>query len=276
MKNIVESLKSQCLRVLSRVPNILPEKRLPNNFLEIAGEVLKREKREALNENLLTHINVESLTELKLQDWTVTADTLKKIGENLTALSGLPNLYPNLVQTSNSDDAKAPGLNDRKLVHISNIDQLAIVQPRELSHCQNSKFEPGWGITNQPDRKAALKILESLPNIKVLKLHEMKVDYAILLDLFSEGLPSSIEQLTLPPLDFNDERFLKLLEKCGKNLTDLGLEHAEIGKKEYTKIKGKLRSKTVYPNNYEIFKNRSSRANRRALPEITISQPGEC
>ena len=55
-------------------------------------------------------------------------------------------LYPSRAQTSNSDDAKAPGLNDRKLVHISNIDQLAIVQPRELWHCQNSKFEPGWGI----------------------------------------------------------------------------------------------------------------------------------
>ena len=55
-------------------------------------------------------------------------------------------VYPSRAQPSNSDDAKAPGLNDRKLVHISNIDQLAIVQPRELSHCQNSKVEPGWGI----------------------------------------------------------------------------------------------------------------------------------
>ena len=28
------------------------------------------------------------------------------------------------------------------------MDQLAIVQPRELSHGQNSKFEPGWGIAS--------------------------------------------------------------------------------------------------------------------------------
>ena len=55
-------------------------------------------------------------------------------------------LYPSLAQPSNSDDAKAPGLNDRKLVNIRNMDKLAIVQPRELWHCQNSKVEPGWGI----------------------------------------------------------------------------------------------------------------------------------
>ena len=56
-------------------------------------------------------------------------------------------LYPSLAQPSNSDDAKAPGLNDRKFVNIRNMDQLAIVQPRELPHCQNSKVEPGRGIT---------------------------------------------------------------------------------------------------------------------------------
>jgi hypothetical protein len=67
-------------------------------------------------------------------------------------MSPNPSLRPDVVyhnrdQTWNLDRAKAPGLDDRKSVHISNIDRLAIVQPRELSHGPKSKFDPDWGIT---------------------------------------------------------------------------------------------------------------------------------
>ena len=55
-------------------------------------------------------------------------------------------LYHPLVVNSHSDSAKALGLNDRKSVHISNIDRLAIVQPRELSRGQNGDFQLEDGI----------------------------------------------------------------------------------------------------------------------------------
>ena len=42
--------------------------------------------------------------------------------------------------------AKVPGIDDRKSVHISNIDRLTIVDPRELSRCSKSKFLTARGI----------------------------------------------------------------------------------------------------------------------------------
>ena len=59
---------------------------------------------------------------------------------------GYIKIYPNRAETWNLDRAKAPGLSDRKSVHISNMDRLAIAQPRELSHRSKSKFLPDWGI----------------------------------------------------------------------------------------------------------------------------------
>jgi len=59
-------------------------------------------------------------------------------------------IYHNRAQTWNLDRAKAPGLDDVKTVHISNIDRLDIVQPRELSHGTKSKFEPDCGMKKFP------------------------------------------------------------------------------------------------------------------------------
>lgn len=55
-------------------------------------------------------------------------------------------LYPSLHPNGYLDGAKAPGLTDRKSVHISNIDRLTIDQPRELSHRPNAHSDAGWGI----------------------------------------------------------------------------------------------------------------------------------
>ena len=51
----------------------------------------------------------------------------------------LKELYQNRVDFCHFDCAKAPGLNDRKSVHISNIDRLEIVQPRSFRIVQMSK-----------------------------------------------------------------------------------------------------------------------------------------
>jgi hypothetical protein len=53
---------------------------------------------------------------------------------------------PNVVQKLDFGCAKAPGFDDRKWVHISNIDPFAIVESRELSRGSKSKFEAEWGI----------------------------------------------------------------------------------------------------------------------------------
>lgn len=55
-------------------------------------------------------------------------------------------LYHARPETWNLDRAKAPGLNDRKRVHIDNIEPFAIVQPRELSRRPKSKFMTECGI----------------------------------------------------------------------------------------------------------------------------------
>ncbi len=102
---------------------------------------------------------------------------------NLKAFCEGKKLYPSLAQTSNLDRAKAPGVDDRKLVNISNIDRSTIVKPRELSHGTKSKFEPGWGITIESigdgnlnnvfrvvntDTKKSLIIKQALPYLKCI------------------------------------------------------------------------------------------------------------
>ena len=54
--------------------------------------------------------------------------------------------YHARTETWNLGRAKAPGLDDRKRVHIDNIEPFAIVQPRELSRGPNSKFQTARGI----------------------------------------------------------------------------------------------------------------------------------
>ena len=55
-------------------------------------------------------------------------------------------LYPTRSQIWNLDRAKAPGFDDRKRVHISNIDPFTIVESRELSRESKSKFVTESGI----------------------------------------------------------------------------------------------------------------------------------
>ena len=55
-------------------------------------------------------------------------------------------LYLARLDLVNLDGAKAPGLNDRKRVHITNIDPFAIVQPRELSRRPNLLNQAARGI----------------------------------------------------------------------------------------------------------------------------------
>ena len=58
-------------------------------------------------------------------------------------------LYRHRLETLILDRAKAPGIDDRKSVHISNIDRLTIVDPRELSRGSKSKFQADGGIVSQ-------------------------------------------------------------------------------------------------------------------------------
>jgi oligopeptide transport system substrate-binding protein len=60
-------------------------------------------------------------------------------------------LYHTRAETLNLDRAKAPGIGDRKSVHISNIDRLSIVDPRELSRGSKSRFVPECDIKHTVD-----------------------------------------------------------------------------------------------------------------------------
>ncbi len=57
-----------------------------------------------------------------------------------------PELYHNRSETLIWTHAEAPGFNDRKRVHISNIDPFAIVESRELPRGSKSKFQADCGI----------------------------------------------------------------------------------------------------------------------------------
>ena len=78
----------------------------------------------------------KDLTQIALKQ--LKASYLKK-HESLT--KSFTALYQPLVENSHSDRAKAPGLNDRKSPHISNIGRLTIVQPPELSRGRNVDFQ---------------------------------------------------------------------------------------------------------------------------------------
>ena len=68
-------------------------------------------------------------------------------GSVLMSIKEAERLYPARSKTWNLERAKAPGIDDRKSVHISNIDRLTIADPRELSRCSKSKFLAVRGIT---------------------------------------------------------------------------------------------------------------------------------
>ena len=72
-------------------------------------------------------------------------------------------LYHTRSQTWNLDRAKAPGSNDRKRVHISNIDPFTIVESRELSRWPKSIFQADRSITNENMKSIKkIKALEKL------------------------------------------------------------------------------------------------------------------
>ena len=83
-------------------------------------------------------------------------------------------LYQNPIAFWHFDSAKAPGLNDRKSPHISNIRRLTIAQPRELSRCPNVKNQLDSGITSCCDQTIEIKE-EDMENIPSLS-----IDYALL------------------------------------------------------------------------------------------------
>jgi len=74
-------------------------------------------------------------------------------------------LYPNELKSRLLGRAKAPGLNNRKLINISNIDQLAIVQPRELSRGPKTAFSAHLGIKEEIEG-----VLRSLFGTSVLSI----------------------------------------------------------------------------------------------------------
>lgn len=69
----------------------------------------------------------------------------KDFGAELTEFDGeKDHVYPFYFKNWNFGCAKAPGLNDHKRIHISNIEPLMIIQSRELSRCPNPILEVEW------------------------------------------------------------------------------------------------------------------------------------
>lgn len=97
-----------------------------------SDEIVQKET-ETSNNNPPVDVQVSSLVE-------------KGPSSSEIIVSIIPELYSDLAQTSNLDSAKALGFNDPKLVYTSNIDQLTVVKPRELSHGTKSEFEPDCSI----------------------------------------------------------------------------------------------------------------------------------
>lgn len=70
-------------------------------------------------------------------------------------------LYSSLDQSLNFDPAKTPGVTGRKLVHTSNINQLAIDQSRELSHGSTSNPDPRWSIKSQIELRNSMTHIQA-------------------------------------------------------------------------------------------------------------------
>jgi len=93
------------------------------------------------------------------QDFKLNAKQQNGLQNYLRLIQKLRDLYHNRSRTWNFDCAKAPGIDDRKSVHISNIDRLTIVDPRELSRESKSKLLTDCGI------RASMKIHELISTI---------------------------------------------------------------------------------------------------------------
>jgi len=74
------------------------------------------------------------------------SDFTKELAYQIGSILARIHLYPARPKTAHFGCAKAPGLNDRKRVHIVNIEPFAIVQPRELSRGPNVQFLAARGI----------------------------------------------------------------------------------------------------------------------------------
>lgn len=86
-------------------------------------------------------------------------------------------VYLDSLQTWNFDRAKAPGFDDRKRFHISNIEPFTIVESRELSRRSKSKFATDRGIDEQFEKPfkglAKLLALSSLFSLKDFKFEHV-------------------------------------------------------------------------------------------------------
>ena len=60
-------------------------------------------------------------------------------------------VYCGRLETLNLDRAKTPGFDDRKRVHIANIDPFTIVESREFSRRSKSKFQADRSIYHYLD-----------------------------------------------------------------------------------------------------------------------------
>ena len=88
-------------------------------------------------------------------------------------------LYPARPQTWNLGRAKAPGFDDRKRVHISNIDPFTIVKSRELSRGPKSKFVAARGIIPRAVYLLAEYALRDINKPMGVAEYETKIDQRI-------------------------------------------------------------------------------------------------
>jgi hypothetical protein len=80
-------------------------------------------------------------------------------------------LYPAPLETLHFDCAKTARIDDRKLGHISNIDQFTIVDSSEFSRGSKSKFQAARGI--DPKGKTDKPVLGVLVGLNFLREHEL-------------------------------------------------------------------------------------------------------
>lgn len=84
------------------------------------------------------------------------------------------NIYQAQLDLANLDDVKAPELNDRNPVHITNIESVAIVQPQELSHRPNALNQAACGINQE--RGAIHFVIADGKALKLKKLIDFETE----------------------------------------------------------------------------------------------------
>lgn len=220
----IDSLVTKCLKFFIHNPEKQPSLKPYSEMFLIAFKNFLGQKNNGYNKLLIEKVN-PSFEDIEI--WKTSFLFFKSIGEEIpTHLVQLSLFYLD----SKVERKLSKLLQSNKKLEV--IDFQGIKLPSNfVSCCKELKF------------------------LKTLKLKQCSdFGFEKLLELFDGSIAPPVEDLALPTIDLNDEKFPRLLEKCGKKLKKIYLEHKGKEIVSQKTLKGKSIIKTSFSNSSDTVK----------------------